>query len=418
MKAGTGRRAGNSPVFVVDGVRTPFLTARTRGGPFSAADLAVAAGRSLLVRQPFEPETLDEVVVANVLAGTRGELARTVALRLGCGPSVHGHLVTRGIASGIQALDSGARLIAAGQADLVLVIGAEAVSRAPMILNERFAAYLRAWRDARDLPQRIRLALDFRLAYLRPFAVSELPLHLSETLLAQADEAADRFGIGRDRLHAFEAQSHRRAAAAHTTTLAREVEPLYAPDGSLYRADEGIRLDLDNCNAADRSVGCAAGADGAVCLLLASQAAVARYSLQTLGRIVAVHWAAVGAGHSAIAPLAAASRLLTRLRRAAADIDLWEVEELTAAVPLACMEAARDSDYCRHQLSKRNALGEIDVARVNVDGGALAYGLPLGAANLRQVLHLLHLLAGSARYGIAAAGTACGQGGAVLLESV
>src|SRR5690625_4047347 len=126
-------------VYIVDAARTPFLPVTGRRGPFSAADLAIAAARPLLLRQPFHSEAVDEVIVGNVLADHGGELAHEIAARLGCDDDVSAYTVTRGIASGLQALDAGAQSIKAGTADLVLVGGTEAMSRSPLRLNSGLA---------------------------------------------------------------------------------------------------------------------------------------------------------------------------------------------------------------------------------------------------------------------------------------
>ena len=138
-------------VFVVDGCRTPFIKACGRPGPFSASDLAFAAGRSLLARQPFEPDTLDEVIIGCVIPGPdEANISRIVGLRLGCRLSTPAWTVQRNCASGMQELDSTALNIAVGRSDLVLAGGAEAMSRAPLLLNRYMLNWLSDWRFARS----------------------------------------------------------------------------------------------------------------------------------------------------------------------------------------------------------------------------------------------------------------------------
>ena len=125
-------------VFVVDGSRTPFLKAQGKPGPFRASDLALAAGRPLLLRQPFSPEALDEVILGCISPGPdEANIARVVALRLGCGDKVPAWTVQRNCASGMQAVDSAALDIASGRADLVLAGGTESMSHHPVLLNQR-----------------------------------------------------------------------------------------------------------------------------------------------------------------------------------------------------------------------------------------------------------------------------------------
>ena len=123
-------------VYLVAGSRTPFLKALGKPGPFRASDLAVAAGRPLLTRQPFEPDALDEVILGCVSSGPdEANIARISALRLGCGHKIPAWTVHRNCASGMQAVDSAALNIATGRAELVLAGGTEAMSHHPVLLN-------------------------------------------------------------------------------------------------------------------------------------------------------------------------------------------------------------------------------------------------------------------------------------------
>src|SRR5512138_3996531 len=130
--------AAGRPVYVVDANRTPFLKSRGVPGPFRASDLAVAAGKALLVRQPFAPTALDEVILGCIIPGPdEVNIARLVALRLGCGKQVPAWTVQRNCGSGMQAIDSAATDIAFGRADLVLAGGTEAMSHATVMLSPR-----------------------------------------------------------------------------------------------------------------------------------------------------------------------------------------------------------------------------------------------------------------------------------------
>ena len=126
-----------SPIYVVDGARSPFLKARNAPGPFSAADLAVQAGRALLLRQPFAPTDLDEVIIGCAAPSPdEVNIGRVIALRLGCGHRVPGWTVMRNCASGMQALDSAMTDIQTGRASLVLAGGVDALSRAPLLVSD------------------------------------------------------------------------------------------------------------------------------------------------------------------------------------------------------------------------------------------------------------------------------------------
>ena len=141
-------------VYVVDGSRTPFLKAKGLG-PFSASDLAVAAGLPLLKRQPFAASDIDEVIIGSAMPGPdEANIARIVALRLGCGEHVPAFTVMRNCASGMQAIDNAALQIASGRSNLVLAGGTDAMSHAPLLFNQKMVAWLSNWYGAKSFGQR------------------------------------------------------------------------------------------------------------------------------------------------------------------------------------------------------------------------------------------------------------------------
>src|ERR1700674_3175142 len=144
------------PIYVVDGARTPFLKSKNRPGPFAASDLATQAGRTLLARQKFAPAELDEVILG-CAAPSEDEvnIGRVVALRMGCGEKVPGWTVMRNCASGMQALDSGINNILAGRSNLVLAGGVDALSRAPLLYNDRMVNWFSDLASTKTTAQRI-----------------------------------------------------------------------------------------------------------------------------------------------------------------------------------------------------------------------------------------------------------------------
>ncbi|HXN15362.1 MAG TPA: beta-ketoacyl synthase N-terminal-like domain-containing protein, partial [Usitatibacter sp.] len=146
-------------VYVIDGARTPFLKAKTGLGPFSASNLAVYAGRALLMRQPFEPHAFDEVIVGSALPSPdEANIARVVSLRLGCGEKVPAWTVMRNCASGLQALDSAFVNIVVGRSSLVLAGGTDAMSHAPLLFGPAMVNWLAHWYAAKGVGQRAALA--------------------------------------------------------------------------------------------------------------------------------------------------------------------------------------------------------------------------------------------------------------------
>jgi acetyl-CoA C-acetyltransferase len=422
------------PIYIVDGARTPFLKSRNRPGPFSASDLATHAGRALLLRMPFAPQDLDEVILGCAAPSPdEVNIGRVAALRMGCGNGVPGWTVMRNCASGMQSIDSGIAQILSGRSDLVLAGGTDALSRAPLLLSDAMVAWLSKWYAAKSAGARAALLAKLRPGFFAPVIglMKGLTDPIVGLLMGQtAENVAYRFGITRHAMDEYSARSHARLLAAQAAGhLAREVVPVYDAAGNAFIADDGVRSDSTVENLAklrpffDRKYGnVTAGnssqvTDGAAWVVLASERAVAKHGLVPRARIVDVQWAALDPAIMGLGPVHAATPILTRNRLGLDDLDAWEINEAFAAQVLGCLAAWRDDAYCRDELGLPGALGEIDAGKLNVDGGAIALGHPVGASGTRIVLHLVNVLErrGGTR-GIAAICIGGGLGGAMLVE--
>ena len=426
----------NQPIFVVDGARTPFLKARNRPGPFAASDLATQSGRALLMRQRFAPDQLDEVILGCASPSPdEVNIGRVVALRMGCGQKVPGWTVMRNCASGMQALDSAIANIRGGCSDLVLAGGVDALSRAPLLYSEKMVLWFARFSTAKSFGEKAAAFLKLNPAEaLTPIIgiMKGLTDPMVGLLMGQtAENLAFRFGITRAEMDQFSAQSHRRVLAAQKAGhFAGEIAPLFDAEGDLYEADDGVREDSTPENLAklkpffDRKYGnVTAGnssqiTDGAAWVVLASETAVAKYQLPVLGTIVDSEWAGLDPAQMGLGPVHAATPLLKRHGLKLADIDTWEINEAFAAQVLACLRAWADETYCKTELGLDGALGTLDTAKLNVDGGAIALGHPVGASGARIVLHALNVLKRTGgKRALAAICIGGGLGGAMLLES-
>jgi len=423
------------PVYVVDGCRTPFLKVTGAPGPFRASDLAVAAGRQLLLRQPFDAGELDAVVFGCVSSGPdEANIARVAALRMGCSDHTPAMTVQRNCASGMQAIESGALEILHGRARLVLVGGTEAMSHHPVLLGESMVAWLAQWNRARSPGQRLRTLARLRPAHLSP--VIALLRGLTDpvtglTMGQTAEELAEAFDIDREAMDRFALRSHQRLLQAREKgLLEEELVPLYDSRGEVHEQDTGLRPDTTLEALArlkpvfDRPVGkvtagnSAQVTDGAACLLLASREAVETYRLPVLGRILDSQWAGLDPARMGLGPVYAMTPIMARWQLESSDIDYWEINEAFAAQVIACLKAWQDERFCREELGLSHAFHPIPGERLNVDGGAISIGHPVGASGARIVLHLLRVLARNrARLGMASLCIGGGQGGAMLLEA-
>ncbi len=426
----------SEPVYIVDGARTPFLKARNKPGPFAASDLATDAGRALLMRQPFEPAQLDEVILGCAApSADEVNIGRVAALRMGCGLKVPGWTVMRNCASGMQSIDSAVNNIRAGRSNLVLAGGVDALSRAPLLFSDAMVGWLSQWYAAKTPGARAALLTKFRPGHFAPVIalMKGLTDPICGLLMGQtAENLAYRFGISRLEMDEYSAGSHARVIAAQKAGhYANEVVPVFDKSGKLYAADDGMREDSTVANLAklkpffDRKYGnVTAGnssqvTDGGAWVIVASQRAVDEHKLEPIGRIVDSQWAGLDPAQMGLGPVYAATPILARHGLALDDLDAWELNEAFAAQVLGCERAWASDEFCRDELGLPGALGRIDPAKLNVDGGAIALGHPVGASGTRIVLHVLNVLRRTGgRRGMAAICIGGGLGGAMLVERV
>ncbi|CAN5436096.1 acetyl-CoA C-acetyltransferase [soil metagenome] len=418
-------------VYIVDGCRSPFLKATGSPGPFAAADLAVMVVRELLLRQTFSIAEIDEVITGCCIPGAdEANISRIIALR-SCGRQTPAWTVQRNCGSGMQALDSAMQSIALGRSNMVLAGGVDVMSRAPLLYSLEMAKWLAGWYRAKTLSGKLHQLLAFRphlfkpvISLLRGLTDPTVGLSMGQT----AENLAYQFNISRSDMDAYALLSHQRLAQAQDNHQLTEIIPIYNTEGKAYSADEGLRRETNIKKLAelppifDKYGKVTAGnssqvTDGAAFLLLASEEAVKQYNLPVLGRIVDVQWSALDPAVMGLGPVYAATPLLLRNNLTLSDIDYWEINEAFAAQILACTSAWQDSLFCQQQLGLKESFGKLDHERLNVDGGSIALGHPIGASGARIVLHLLQVLKrNNAKRGVAALCIGGGQGGAMLIE--
>ncbi|MFH9984872.1 thiolase family protein [Streptomyces luteogriseus] len=391
------------PVHFAAARRTPIGKLRGSLSSVRPDDLAATVVRALVTGVPeLDPARIDDVYwgAANQAGEDNRNVARMAALLAGLPDSVPGATVNRLCASGLEAVTTAARTIAAGEADIVIAGGSESMSRAPFVLP----------RPDEALPHRMETA-DTRLGWrlVNP-AMRELHglLAMGET----AEEVAARYGIPRERQDDFALRSHQRAALARKNGhFDDELLPVERPDGVVVDTDECVREDtsvekLSRLKPVFRDGGTVTAGnaspmnDGAAGLLLVSEEALNDLGLASLGRYVAGASAGVHPDVMGIGPVPATRKVLTRAGWSVGNLEEAEFNEAFAAQALACVDQ----------------LG-IDPDLVNPSGGAIALGHPLGCSGARILTTLLHRMrrTGAGR-GLATMCVGVGQGSAVLVE--
>ena len=397
-------------VFICDAVRTPI---GRFGGALSAVradDLAAIPLRALLERNPrLDPAAIDEVFMgcANQAGEDNRNVARMALLLAGLPESVPGVTLNRLCASGMDAVGTAFRAIAAGEMELALAGGVESMSRAPFVMGKADAAFSRnmkiedttiGWRFVNPLMK-------------QQYGVDSMP----ET----ADNVADEYGISRSDQDAFALRSQQRAAAAQEAGFfAEEIVPVrivHKKGETLVEHDEHPRADttlealarLKPVNGADKTVtaGNASGVnDGAAAMILASAEAVEKHGLRPRARVLGMASAGVAPRIMGYGPVPAVRKLMARLDLQIADFDVIELNEAFASQGLAVLRDLGLAD---------------DAPQVNPNGGAIALGHPLGMSGARLVLTALHQLEKSGgRRGLATMCVGVGQGLALAIERV
>jgi acetyl-CoA C-acetyltransferase len=420
----------------VDGSRTPFIKARGKPGPFTPVDLAVQCGRPLLLRQPFAPDAFDQVILGcvNVIADEMNP-ARVAALRLGMGEAMTAFTVQINCGSGMQSIDTAYRYIREGVSDLVLAGGAESLSHAPLVFNRGAVNWYARLFAARSTGAKLSAFLGFRPSFFTPVIGLERGLTdpITDLNMGQTAElVAHLFHISRQQADEYAAESQRRLATAQKSGyFSDEIETAFARDGTVFDHDDGVRPDSTADNLAklkpafERPWGeVTAGnssqiTDGASWVILASEDAVNKHKLTPKAVIIDSEWSALDPSVMGLGPVYCSTAILKRHHLALGDIELWELNEAFAAQVLGCLAAWDDVAFCRDALGLDGAAGRIARDRLNVDGGAIGVGHPVGASGNRIVLHLVNAMKRlGCKRGIATECIGGGQGGAMLIEAI
>lgn len=418
-------------VYLVDGVRTPFIKARGKPGAFTAADLGTCALQQLLLRNPLEASEIDEVIVGCVAPkANEANLARIIAKRSGC--DVPAWTVVRNCGSGMQAIDSAIGQIQLSRAELMIAGGVDALSQTPLLFRDAFVDKFANYYQAKSLAAKLKAISKIKLKDLMP--ISALVKGLNDPLIDEAmghtaENLAKQFAISRKDQDSYAVASHKRLAKAIDNNQLTDVMPITDSTGKLYASDDGLRKDssMDKLNRLkpyfDRKYGTVTPGnssqitDGGVMLLLASEEAVNKYNLNPRAVLHECHWTALDPAYMGLGPAYSIAKLLQEHNLALKDIDYWEINEAFAAQVLAVLAALNDHKFCQEKLLLKDKLGLIPREKLNIYGGAISCGHPMGASGARIVLQLLEALEhNQASKGIASQCIGGGQGGAILIE--
>ena len=432
----TGNHSGKR-VAIVDGLRTPFGKAGGSLREVQADDLAVQVVKEVLARTGVEPGDLDEVVFGNVAQPAHAaNIARIIALKAGVPNHVPCQTVHRNCASGMQAITTGATQILAGRSDLVLAGGTESMSNIPLLVGRQMTDLLGALMRAKTLDKKLKLWMRFRPSFLAP--VIGIKLGLTDVVCGlnmgqTAEVLAREFGVTRAEQDEFALVSHQRASkAAADGVLGEEILPMPVPPKyeQVRSSDEGPRAEQSiealaklrpffDRYAGTVTVGNACPVtDGAGAVLLASEERAQAEGWEVLGYLSEWSYAGLEGSRMGLGPVYATAKLLEKTGGTMDEYELVELNEAFAAQVIANERAFASDVFAREHLGRDKAVGEIDREKLNVNGGAIALGHPVGATGTRLVITTLkEMKRRGVGKGLATLCIGGGQGAALSLEA-
>ncbi len=429
-----GNSESFTPVAVLDGVRTPFAKAFGKLSNVSAVELGRIAVEQALVRCGLAPDAIDQVIFGNVSSPPdAANIARVISLKAGIPQSRIAHTVNRNCASGMQSLIAACNAIHYEGATAVVAGGTESMSQIPLMISPDAAKLWTRLSRAKTMMARLKVLKDFRPRHFKPIAGIEMGLTDPVSGMSMGETAellAKEYNVTRSEQDEFAAGSHNKAAQTQKQCfLSGEITPVVLPSGEKFENDDGIRLGqtaeklakLRPIFAKNGSV--TAGnscqiTDGAAALVMSSPSGLERFSRPPLGHITAYSVAGCDPRRMGLGPVYAVAQLFRQTGLALSDFDLIEINEAFAAQVIACERAMGSKSFAQKELDQDHAVGELPMDRVNIHGGAIALGHPVGTTGTRMIHTLLRSLREQGKHrGLATLCVGGGQGVAIVVET-
>lgn len=421
---------------IIDGVRTPLCKAGGQLRSIQADDLGVVPVRELLARSPLKPEDIDECIMGCVAQPAHAaNVARIIAMKAGLPESCIAATVHRNCASGMESLSSAYERIMCGSIERAIVGGAESMSNIPLYYGPEMTGWFERMFKAKSLLKKLGLLFALRPRFLKPIIGIQLGLtdpYCGMNMGQTAEQLSREFSIGRAAQDACALESHQRASAAQTEgRLGEEIVPVPVPPAyeQLIEADDGIRhqqtlealaklkpyFDRDNGTV---TVGNACPVtDGAAAMIVMKESEAQARALPVLGYLRSYCYAGLDPRRMGLGPVYATARLCSEFGYALSDFELIELNEAFAAQVLACEEAFNSAAFAEKHLNRGTALGELRRDILNVNGGAIALGHPVGTTGARLIITLLkEMQRRQLGLGLATLCVGGGQGAAFALE--
>ena len=420
-------------IVIVDGLRSPIAKANGVLNDLSTENLGAIITKELVLKTQIPYDMFDEVIIGNVAQpANAANIARIIAVKAGIPQSVPAYTVHRNCASGMQAISSAIEKIKSDQGSLYLVGGVESMSNIPLLFQDKFKDFMTKLTYSKSVKEKLAVLSSFEFKSLKPIIglLSGLTDPISGKIMGiTAENLANEFKISREAQDEYALQSHLKAQKAQeNNALESELHPIITKDGSLLQ-DDGIRYNqtkealgklkpiFDRVSGTVTAGNSSQVSDGACMMIVTTMSKAKELNLEPLGIVKDYAYAGLEASRMGLGPIYATKKLFDKNGTTLNDIDLIELNEAFAAQVLANQEAFKSTSFCKKTFNS-DAIGEINPEILNINGGAIALGHPVGMSGARIVLTALKQLKKENKK--TALATLCvggGQGASFLLEA-
>jgi len=423
-------------IAIVNALRTPMAKAGGRFAHMQADKLGSALFRELMIRSPIDKEEVDEVIIGNVAQPIHAaNIARVIALRAGFPEHIPSLTVHRNCASGMESITTAVSRIYAGEGSIYVCGGVESMSNIPLVYNEKMTKLFSKLSSSKTIFDKVHTLFGFRPNFLKPIVglMSGLTDPVSGLLMGSTAEVlAQDFGISREEQDIFSLSSHQKAAKAKASgRFAKESMPIVYDEykGEYLDYDDGIREHqtleklaklkpfFDRKNGTVTAGNSSQITDAAAGVVLMSESEAKKRGLEPLGYLSDYAYEGLDPKRMGLGPVFATHKLFKQTGLSMDDIEIMEINEAFAAQVIACERAFASTEFSKTHFGENKAVGAINPDILNVNGGAIALGHPVGMTGTRLVLTVLYeLRERGLQRGLATLCIGGGQGAALLLE--
>lgn len=426
----------SSRIAVIDGLRTPFTKAGGILKNTTTVELGVAITSKLIAKHPFLKDSISEFITGNVAQpANSANVSRVIALQSGIAKEIPAFTVHRNCASGMESASQAMLKIRAGEGILYYSLGVESMSNAPLLFKKETQTLFENMFKAKTLWQKLGAVSKFRPHHFAP----EIGIKLGLTdpvcnmlMGVTAENIAQDFAISKKEQDEFSCKSHNLAeSATKNGVLGEEISSIFSKEtNSMVEFDDGIRNNQTTealaklkpffvRNNGTVTVGNSSQiTDGACGLILTCERTVKELGITPLGYIKDSAYAGCNNTRMGLGPVFSTQKLLQKHKMHLSDFDLFEINEAFAAQVLGCLYAMDSQTFFNQNFGGANKLGLLDTSKLNVNGGAIALGHPVGATGSRLILHTLkEMKRRGVQNGLATLCIGGGQGGTFILEN-